>query len=270
MSSSILQIDLTLFGQGVEGINIPIGSTVLWTLRLEDPVTRFPVNLTGSTVTMSMADLDVRNHPVQPPIISRDATVFGPPANGVCTLPWVDGDTAPLVPGPLSPGRYALDVWLKDVLSQRQEMLVNSFVELTPIVTLLTSPSSPPAMIGGGGNVGLYSCPSGVAVLDAVYSTGADTVDKAIATSVATLPAIGFVLSKPTITTAVVQYDGELAGFTGLIPDMTYFLSTTAGQIAKVGDAGFPISLTQCVQRLAFAKNTTTLVIETDRDFIVL
>jgi hypothetical protein len=268
--SAALEIDLTLFGQNVEGLNVPVGSFVNWTLRLQDAFTRAPINLTGSTVTMSVAELNVRNRPVQPPLFTKLATIVGPPANGVCLVAWVDGDTAPM-PTPLSPGLYAIDVWLTDSLSNRVEMLVNSFLELTQVVTLSGSPVSSPTVPSAGDNIGTYDCPSGVAVLDIVYASGANLVDSAKSSGVATMPAVGFVISKPTAITCVVQYADELTGFVGLTTGATYFVSnTTAGKIAKVGDVDFPSATGEVVQRVGFARNATTIVIEVDRDIVVL
>lgn len=113
---------------------------------------------------------------------------------------------------------------------------------------------------------GLYTCPGTVAVGDAVYSSGSGSCDKADADVPAQLPVIGFVISKPTATSAVVQYYGEASVFGGLVPDATYFLSTTPGQITTTA----PSAPGSAVQRLGFAKTATTLVLMVDRDFVVL
>ena len=82
----------------------------------------------------------------------------------------------------------------------------------------------------------------------------------------AKLPVIGFVIAKPTATTATVQYYGEASVFAGLIPDETYCLSTTPGGITNAA----PSLPGDAVQRLGFAKTASTLVLMVDRDFVVL
>jgi hypothetical protein len=113
----------------------------------------------------------------------------------------------------------------------------------------------------------LYTCPSGVNVADAVYSTGPDTIDQANASSSSTIPVIGFVSSKPTSTSAIIQYSGEVSGFVGLVPGDTYYLSLTAGQVTN--DVSSYIT-GEVVQKVGFAKDTTTLVVMVNRDFTVL
>jgi hypothetical protein len=140
--SAIVKIGLTLYGQRVQNISIPIGSDVLWTLNLEDPITRLPIDLTGATnVTMSLNALDLRNRPLQPPLIARQAIPQLPLTNGVCTVQWVDGDT--LLPKPFSQGLYGLDVWFTDTASNRLAMMPHSTIELSPIDTLPTNPVTP-------------------------------------------------------------------------------------------------------------------------------
>jgi hypothetical protein len=109
-----------------------------------------------------------------------------------------------------------------------------------------------------------------VAVGDAVYVSAADTVDKADASAAATTPVVGFVVSKPLATTAIVQYDGELGGFAGLTTGARYFLALTAGEIALPGDADFPTLAGEVVQVLGVARNATTLVIDPELDYVIL
>jgi len=124
------------------------------------------------------------------------------------------------------------------------------------------------AVFAGGGavNEGTYTSTAGTAVRDIAYLSAADVAEPADADDVAKQPVIGFVKDKPTATTATVQYTSELAGFTGLIAGSTYFLSTTPGQITLVP----PSAPGAIVQRVGFAKNSTTLVIMIDRDFVIL
>ena len=103
----------------------------------------------------------------------------------------------------------------------------------------------------------VISCPVGVAVRDAVYLDGADSVDQADASSAASSPAVGLVRSKPTTTTALVQTAGELPGFVGLTPGVPYYISdSTPGAITAVAPGGG-----SAVQVVGFARNTTTLVV---------
>jgi hypothetical protein len=106
-----------------------------------------------------------------------------------------------------------------------------------------------------------YSCPVSVAVNDAVYITIVDdTVDRANATSFATAPIVGFVISKPTATTCMVAYAGEVPGFVGLLAGEQYYLDIVNGAITLV----VPSSPGNIVQRVGTARNSTTLVVGLD------
>jgi len=133
--------------------------------------------------------------------------------------------------------------------------------------TLLTVPGPP----GPGGNsTGSYGCPAITAVRDTVYLSAADTVSPADASSVAMMPVLGLVLSKPTAITCVVQYNGELGGFAGLVSGSRYFASLIAGAIVLPGDPNFPVSPGEVVQVIAVARNATTVVISPAIDYAVL
>jgi hypothetical protein len=69
----------------------------------------------------------------------------------------------------------------------------------------------------------IYSCPMGAAVRQLVYQSGDGAVDLADASDPAKMPAIGFIASKPTATTCVIQDEDELGGFVGLTPDVPYY-----------------------------------------------
>lgn len=113
----------------------------------------------------------------------------------------------------------------------------------------------------------VYSCPSGVSVGDAVQITTADNVDLADASVPADRPVIGFVKSKPTSTTCVLHYYGELGGFTGLTVGATYYLSeSTPGAITTTA----PSTVGSIVQEVGFARSSTTLVVFIDPDFTQL
>jgi len=118
----------------------------------------------------------------------------------------------------------------------------------------------PPGTPGasGGSIVGTYQCSTDVNVLDAVYLFNTDTVAQAEANSLDTVPVIGLVISKPTPTSAVVQYSGEIATFSGLIVDRSYYLSDTLpGGIVE----NAPVNTGSIVQYLGFAKDSNTFVI---------
>jgi hypothetical protein len=115
-----------------------------------------------------------------------------------------------------------------------------------------------------------YACDPVVAVLDAVYISAADTVDKADADDTTKQPVIGFVVSKPDPTTAIVRFSGELSGFAGLTPGKTQYLSTVPGQITETAPSSPPDPPGTIVQPLGFARNATTIVIEIERDFTIL
>ena len=105
-----------------------------------------------------------------------------------------------------------------------------------------------------------------VSPLKAVYLSAANTVDLADADDVSKRPIVGIVASKPTSTTAIVRTSGSLPGFSSLVPGATYFLAKTPGEITNVA----PSAVGDVVQRVGYAKNTTTLMVMVDRDFIVL
>lgn len=111
---------------------------------------------------------------------------------------------------------------------------------------------------------GSWTCPAGVAVNDAVYVSGSGACDTADADDASKQPLIGVVVSKPTAFTCIVQYYGEVPGFVGLVPNTTYYLSVTPGQITSTPPAA-PGSI---IQRIGFAKTATVLVLLVDRDYI--
>lgn len=118
----------------------------------------------------------------------------------------------------------------------------------------------------GGADEATYTCPSGVAVRDAVYISAANTVDSARANSASTLPVVGVVVSKPTSTTAVVRMSGEVDGFSALTPNATYFLSASvAGAITATAPTTHGTDYQQVV---GVARDADTLVLEIDRDVI--
>ncbi len=131
-------------------------------------------------------------------------------------------------------------------------------------------PQGPPGPSGTAGNVGSYNYVSGVMVHDFVYAVNNDIVDRAYGDTVGGIPqhspVIGMVMSI-TGSTAVVQYSGEVGGFSGLVEGSTYYLSPTSpGSVVSPSTAGTG----QVLQKIGFAKDASTLVLMIDRDIVVL
>jgi len=118
---------------------------------------------------------------------------------------------------------------------------------------------------GTSGSVsGQYTCPVGVALTDAVYLSAANVVDKADSDDALKQPLIGVVTAKPTPTTCTVTNYGEANVFVGLAVGATYYLGVAPGTITTTA----PSVPGNIVQRIGFAKSTTTLVVFTDRDWV--
>jgi hypothetical protein len=111
-----------------------------------------------------------------------------------------------------------------------------------------------------------YGCPSDFRPGHLVFLAGKDTIAKADASDSGMNPVLGFVLDKPTATTARVRYGGELAAFDGLLPGTTYYLSMTPGEITTE-PPNVPGSI---VQKVGVARNETTLVIQINRNITVV
>ena len=119
---------------------------------------------------------------------------------------------------------------------------------------------------GGANDDVLVTVEAAVAVLDAVYLKSADLYAKANAGAEATMPVAGFVVSKPTATSALIRSAGDLEGFT-LVADTEYYASLVAGGVTATP----PVVAGQVVQGVGRAKNATTLTIAVqDDDFTVL
>lgn len=129
MSVAIVKIPLTLFGQTIAGISIPVGSTVEWDLAIQDPVTRAPFDLTGANVVLALSQLDATSNPLKgrAPLISRQATISSPSTAGNAVANWVANDTALFLPG-----AYGLEVWLTDASGNRLQSLAFVDVQLSP------------------------------------------------------------------------------------------------------------------------------------------
>lgn len=155
-------------------------------------------------------------------------------------------------------------------ITQRARVRVASYPGVGPLPTVTIAGVNDATAGGGGGGGavvnGTYAGSGALAVGDVVYLSAPGTVSQADADDATKQPVIGFVASivGPVVT---VQYGGELAVFVGLTPGATQYLSTTPGQITEIAPVGPPGAI---VQRVAFAKNATTIVVQVDRDWIVL
>lgn len=144
-----------------------------------------------------------------------------------------------------------------------------------PIVTPTTTPTTtttPPAL--GPGDIdsygtisSTYNAPAGVQIGQLVYITSAgDTVALADCGSMGAHAAIGYIVENPTSTSVVIQYDGELGGFTGLVPGALYYLSTTPGAFSITA----PVLSNFIVQNVGIAKDATTMIIKIDTNYTLL
>lgn len=141
----------------------------------------------------------------------------------------------------------------------------NGIVDGTVIPNFLLE-NPPLSTADATGSVGTYTCDASVTVGNVVYLSGANMVARADADDVLSQPVIGIVSSKSSITQALVKYNGEMDIFTGLVPGSTYFLSLAPGEFTTIA----PSSQGSIVQKIGFAKNTTTLVVLIDRDYVVI
>jgi len=127
-------------------------------------------------------------------------------------------------------------------------------------------PPGPPGPAGGGVISGL-TCTALESIGDVVYLNGSSIVSRASATSIATVPAQGFVVGKPTAITCDVQILGELTVLAGLVPNNEYFLDLALGGITN-NVAGFVAG--NVVQRVGDAISPTSLLLDIDPTYFVL
>jgi len=113
---------------------------------------------------------------------------------------------------------------------------------------------------GGGGSdtQGTYDCSAAVQVEDMVYVTSSNLVDRATAAVLNNRPPVGVCVSKPSATTCIVRYTGEIPMTGPLVPGARYFVGKTAGVITN-NDASFVENETAC--SVGIAKTATTLVL---------
>lgn len=111
---------------------------------------------------------------------------------------------------------------------------------------------------------GEYSISSTVPIGTIVYLSGIKSVDVASNTSLATAPAIGLVLDKPTPTTATILFRGITNLFTTLSPTQRYFLGPN-GDITTTP----PSVENQVIQEIGYAIDSTTFMFDT-KNIVVL
>lgn len=104
---------------------------------------------------------------------------------------------------------------------------------------------------------GAWACTVTEQVGDAVFENVANSVRQSNASSIANMPVIGIILSKPTPTTCIIARSGEVA-VAGLTVGQEYYASTTPGQLTTT----VPTATGQVAQYVGYARNTTTLVVQ--------
>lgn len=240
-------------------IKIPSGSDLTVKLRAVTASGGDKV-LAGGVLSMT-----VKRRPSDAPIIQRQGVLVPADGPGRCDFTFVPNDWRQI--DPLGNGAHLLyDVWLLQAGEQNALVPASPFL-LQPSVQLTVGgvPPVPPVVVGT--NAGVYStAPNDGAVLDVVYLTAPDTVAPADNDDPPKQPVIGFIRQRLDASTVLVQYAGELSGFAGLVSGATYFLGAAPGAITPVAPTVSPSVL----QRIGFAKDSSTLVIFVDRDFVVL
>jgi hypothetical protein len=105
----------------------------------------------------------------------------------------------------------------------------------------------------------------GVSVRDVVYISGNNQVDKADASNLSKMPAIGFVVSVVGAK-CIVRSSGTLGGFAGLVANATYWVSSSVpGGIVFVA----PNGTARIIQEVGSGLKADTLLVEIDRDYVV-
>jgi hypothetical protein len=120
--------------------------------------------------------------------------------------------------------------------------------------------------VSGFGAEGIFNANSNVGLLDLVYLSGANTVDLATSNNPSLEPIVGFVSAVNLNNIVTVRYNGEISGFSGLQTGQKYYLGIAPGTI----DVNPPTDNGQVLQKVGFAKNSTTLIIIIDLDPTIL
>lgn len=104
----------------------------------------------------------------------------------------------------------------------------------------------------------LYTVAMGVTTLQLLYHSGSGTAALADASDPAKMPAIGFVASKPSATTAVLADEDELGGFVGLTPGAVYY----ANPAVPGGITTTQPTAPNVAQEVGVAKTSTILTVK--------
>lgn len=129
-----------------------------------------------------------------------------------------------------------------------------AYVDTPPLLYANTVQSAIDALKNGT-SLGPYNCNASISVGELVYISSPNTVSLADASSAATMPAIGTVISKPLSTIAIVSPIAHFGSYSGLVPGNVYYVSTIPGGITNVP----PSAVGQIIQKVGIAENATTL-----------
>jgi hypothetical protein len=126
-----------------------------------------------------------------------------------------------------------------------------------PLIWLALARAAGASGGGGGGATGSYAFAVGVVVGSAVYVSAPGTVDRALATSLATMPAIG-VVTKIVGAVATVTTAGE-AAIAGLTSGARHYVSAA---VAGALTSAAPAVAGQVAQQVGVAKSGGVLVVQ--------
>ena len=130
------------------------------------------------------------------------------------------------------------------------------------------APSIAPS--SGGPNTisapGAWTVPAAMAIGQVIFPTGSYTAIAADNGSVATGPAIGIIVQKPTATTATVVYQGEVTNAVGLGAGLQYYLGANGGLILK---GAVPSVLGTIVQPIGVAHSATNIIVNFAASYIL-
>lgn len=106
----------------------------------------------------------------------------------------------------------------------------------------------------------------GVVVGDAVYQRADGLIDKADASSIATMPCIGIVevLDSPAPGQCLVRYDGDLSVIPGLTAGKVYIVGTTPGLLVAEDDTLnpiYPTAVGEILQQIGVAQALANLFV---------
>lgn len=134
------------------------------------------------------------------------------------------------------------------------------------------SPGATSWVVPGGTGADLTfdaNCPSGAAVGDAVYVSGAKVggvvqVATCDITSYSAMPAVGVIISKASTTDCTVQYAGEVTIFSSLTPGRVYMIDQNGEPTSSLPAPGS----SHYVQRLGIATSTDSMLLLLDTTLV--